>query len=90
MVDMFLVYRTIMEMMREYNGINVSCNYCPICGTMQIDFGVSVLDIFEHHQQRVTATEEALTVLYKLFYDFILQPDIVKYLREGAINDNIS
>ena len=87
MVDMFIVYRTCMAMMHEYEPIKIMCNYCPICNTLQIDFACAEIQIFAHHRQQVNETDEALFVLHKLFYDFVLQPNVVGYLRRNK-NDN--
>ncbi len=88
MVDMYTVYRHCMEMMHEYAGIKVMCNYCAICCTLQIDFSCPALKIFAHYEYFVTETSAALTKLHKVFNDFILQPEIVKYLREESNHDN--
>lgn len=83
MVDMFTVYRTCVAMMEKYNGIAITCNYCPVCGAMQIDFSCTALHIFAHYIYTPKETTDALSKLHKLYYDFILQPDVMKYLREG-------
>lgn len=81
MIDMFTIYRTCGAIMEKYNGIVIKCNYCPVCGAMQIDIACPALDIFTHHIYTPKETSDALSELYKLYYDFILQPEIMNYLR---------
>lgn len=88
MVDMFTIYRTCVAMMEKYDGIVIMCNYCSVCGAMQIDISCPALDIFTHHIYTPKETTDALTKLHELYYDFILQPAVMKYLREGLNHDH--
>lgn len=81
MVDMFKVHRACTQIMHDYDGISIQCNYCPVCGTLQISISCPKDAIFSYHQCNVYETDEALTELHILFYDFIEQPEIVEYLR---------
>lgn len=88
MVDMFTIYRTCVTMMEKYSGIAIMCNYCPVCGAMRIDISCPTLDIFAHHIYKPKETSDALAIIWGLYYDFILQPDVMKYLREGLNHDH--
>lgn len=83
MVDMFTVHSECTAILHEYEGIAIQCNYCSDCCKLRISISCPKVAIFYRLESIVYETNEALTKLYNLFYDFISQPEIVEYLRRN-------